>query len=127
MAKPEGIRLIAIGKAVTGFLNRKSTFKEVERILHYTRTAARHRDREIEPWSEQFSAYSRSINDETLKRNDSETCWTNLVWNPILNVRPEGGKAYTLTKSRKKLMFYYKNKFSELKNASPIPAECWDG
>ena len=82
MAKPEGIRLIAIGKVVAGFLNRKSTFKEVDRILHYTRTAARHRDREIEPWSEQFSAYSRSINDENSQRNDSERAGR--IWYGIL-------------------------------------------
>ena len=126
MAKPEGIRLFAIGKAVAGFLNRKSTFKEVERILHYTRTAARYRDREIESWSEQFSAYSRSINDETLKET-IQNVLDESGMESYIKCRPEGGKAYTLTESRKKLMFYYKNKFSELKNASPIPAECWDG
>ena len=37
-----------------------------------------------------------------------------------VNCRPAGGKPYTLTESRKQLMFYYKNKFSELRGASCI-------
>ena len=37
-----------------------------------------------------------------------------------IRYRPEGGKPYTLTESREKLVFYYKNRFSELRNASHI-------
>ena len=125
LAKPEGTRLIAVGKVVADFLNKKPLFQCAERVLHYTRNAAPHRNRVIEPWREHFLEFSQSVDEEALEATIKEVL-TEVDMESFVKFRPEGGKSYKLTESRKKLMFYYKNKFNELKNVSPIPTDFRD-
>ena len=115
--KQEGTRLITVGKEAATFLNGKALCKGVERVLHYARTAAGHRDKAIEPWRQHLEclsldkyAFAESIK-EVLKDADMDS---------YIGHRPEGGKPYNLTASRRKLMFYYKNRFGELRNESSI-------
>lgn len=119
LGKPEGTRLIAIGKVVADFLNSKFSSQKIERVLHYTRNAAPHRDRLIEPWREYFLEFSESV-DENAFTESIKDVLIDADMEPYIIIRPEGGKAYTLTESRKKLMFYYKNRFNELKRACPM-------
>ena len=94
--------------------------------MHYSRTAGRHRHTEIEPWREHFLEFSKSVHDDALDQTVNDVLAEACLESSIKH-RPEGGKSYALTESRKKLMFYYKNKFSDLKEASPISADFWDG
>ena len=119
LTKPEGTRVIAIGKVVSDFLEKKSLCEQVERILHYARTAARYRDSEIQPWIDQFPQFSQSIDKDAFQGSIEEVLHDAGMDSYIPN-RPEGGKSYRLTESRKKLMFLYKNRFSKLRDASHI-------
>ena len=119
LTKPEGTRTIAIGKVVAEFLKKKSLCEHVERVLHYTRTAASHRNRVIQPWREQFSEFSHSVDKDSFQESIKEVL-NDAGMDSYINNRPEGGKPYILTDSRKKLMFYYKNRFSELRDKSRI-------
>ena len=119
LSKGRGTRIITIGKVVADYLEDKHLCGRVERILHYTRNAASHRDREIRPWQEDFLEFSRSVNKDSFQQTieevleDADMC-------SYANHRPEGGGTYNLTESRKKLMFLYKMRFSELRTAPHI-------
>ena len=119
LTKQQGTRIIAIGNVVADFLKKKPLCERVEKVLHYTRQAAAHRDRAIQSWREHFLEFSQSVDkdafEESIKKvlNDADM-------DSYICYRPEGGKSYTLTESRKKLIFYYKNKFEELRTAPHI-------
>ena len=119
LSKERGTRIIAIGKVVGEYLEDKDLCDRVERILHYTRTAASHRNRGIKPWQEHFPDFSRSVDrdafDQTVKGVLKDAGMSSYV-----NHRPEGGGTYTLTESRKRLMFLYKMRFAELRTAPHI-------
>ncbi len=114
LTKPGKTQLIAIGKVVDDYLKGKHLSQPVYKVLHYAKTAASHRNTKIEPWRKHFPAFSETVDKDafggTIKEvlNDADMrCY--------VDVRPEGGKSYELTCSRKKLMFYYKNRFSEIR------------
>ena len=116
LSKPGKTRLIAIGNDVDGFLKKKG--KSVEKVLHYSRNAASHRTRKIQPWSEHFPDFSKWVDEDAFKRDFEESIKAVLhdaCMDSYIGYRPEGGKPIKLTESRKKLMFYYKNKFSQIR------------
>ena len=119
LTKPKGTRVIAIGKVVADFLKEKPVCERMERILHYARTAARYRDPGIERWRVQFPQFSRSVDKDAFQGSIEEVLH-DAGMDSYIPYRPEGGKSYGLTESRKKLMFLYKNRFSELRDASHI-------
>lgn len=110
-------RLIAAGKVVATFLKDKGLCRRVERVLHYARTAAGHVDKAIEPWREHFGCFSP---DEDAFRESIREVLKDADMDSYVGRRPEGGKPYNLTASRKKLMFYYKHRFGELRDESDI-------
>ena len=114
-SKSEGTaRIIAIGNVVADFLRNKDLCEHVEKVLHYARTAAPHLPKKIQPRYDEFPEFSKSVDkdafDEMIKK---VLCDGDM--DSYIGYRPEGGKPYTLTESRKMLMFYYKNKFTELR------------
>ena len=119
LTKQGGTRLIAIGNVVATFLREKPLCERVEKILHYTRTAASHRNKAIQPWREHYDEFSRTVDKGTFEKSVKKVL-NNADMGDYISSRPEGGKPYQLTESRKKLMFYYKNRFGELRNASHI-------
>ena len=122
--KPGGTRVIAIGNKVADFLKKKSLCVRVKKILHYSRRVREdHRDRAIAPWHKQFPGFSRSVDNKAFKKafeKSIDDVLKDAGMVSYIGHRPEGGKTYSLTESRKKLMFYYKNRFSELRGASNI-------
>ncbi len=117
--KPGRTRLIAVGNVVADFLEDKGLCERVEKILHYTRTAASHRNKAIQPWGEHYDDFSRTVNKDAFERSIREVL-NDADMGEYISYRPEGGKLYELTESRKKLMFCYKNRFGELRNTSHI-------
>ena len=119
LTKPEETRVIAIGKVVSDFLNEKLLCDCMERILHYSRNAAGHRNKAIQPWCDQFPEFSQSVDKDAFQGSIEEVL-RDADMDSYIPCRPEGGKPYRLTESRRKLMFLYKNRFSELREASHI-------
>ena len=117
--KPGRTRIIAIGNDVANFLKRQNKGKNlcecVESILHYSRTAAAHRDRQIECWRDDFPEFSRSVDRDAFDKSIRDVL-NDADMDSYICHRPEGGGQYKLTESRKKLMFLYKNRFSELRD-----------
>ena len=113
LTKPGGTRMIAIGKVVANFLRKKSLCDSVQRVLHYSPSAAGHRDKAIEPWRKHFPEFSRSVDRDAFEES-IEKVLLDAKMDSFIGHRPKGHKPYTLTESRKKLMFYYKNRFKEL-------------
>lgn len=119
LTKSEGTRMIAIGNVVAEFLQGKGLCESVEKVLHYSPAAAGHRDKVIAPWIEEFPEFSESIDCKTLKESikhvlkdaGMECCYQEM---------PSVAKPLNLTESRKKLMFHYKIRFSELRTSSRI-------
>ena len=120
VAKPTGTRVIGIGRKVEGFLKKKKLCRRLEQIMHYSTQAAPHRERAIRCWADGFEAFCEEDHgeafEETVKRvlqdagMDSFTC-------DRLN---GSGNRSRLTESSLKLMFYYKNRFSELRDSDDI-------
>ena len=111
--------MIAIGNVVADFLKKKSLCERVEKVLHYTRTAAGHRDRAIECWRQHFVKFSESVKKDAFEESIKKVL-QDAGMESYNGYRPEGHGKYKLTESRKKLMFYYKNRFSELRDESCI-------
>ncbi len=117
--KGRGTRIIAIGKVVADYLEDKGLCERVERILHYSRNAASHRDKGIKAWEEHFPEFSRSVDRDAFDQTVKDVLQDADMFSYV-NHRPEGGRTYTLTESRKKLMFLYKMRFGELRAAPHI-------
>ena len=114
--KPGKTRLIAVGKVVGDFLSGRDL---CERVLHYGRAAAAHRKRAIQPWVEGFEEFRRGGDQDAFRESVPKI----LSGSPLASyedLRPEGGGPFTLTKSRMKLMYYYKNRFGELRDDSNV-------
>jgi hypothetical protein len=119
LAKPGKTRLIAIGNVVGDFLREKRLCPDVQCILHYTRRASGHRRKKIEPWVNSFPGYRDAVSKEDFDRSIAQV-FKDANLESYIPRRPEGGKPYTLTESRKMLMFYYMNRFGQLKDDPKI-------
>lgn len=121
VAKPGKTRIIAIGNNVEDFLSSKNLCEDVEKVLHYSPVATRHREKAIQCWADSFPEFL-----ETIKVGDIEETARG-VWAEIghsqseieLRVR-QLQKGSGLTESRQKLMFYYKNRFERLMTLNSI-------
>lgn len=114
LTKPGKTRLIAIGNQVAHYLKKKPLGKHLEKVRHYGRLSLTSVDKAIESWRKEFPAFSQTVDksaiDESVKEVLRDACMESSIPH-----RPEGGKPINLTESRKKLMFYYKNRFSEIR------------
>ena len=118
--KPGRTRVIAIGQKVRKFLKGKGLCDRVEGILHYARTAAGYRDKLIEPWRKEFPEFSRAVDKDAFE-NSIRDVLNDADMDSYVCYRPEGRKRRCrLTESRKKLMFLYKNRFRDLRDARHI-------
>lgn len=114
LTKPGKTKLIAIGRVVADYLKGKPLLQPVYRVLHYTKTAAAHRNKAIKPWCKHFAEFSQTVDKSAIEESVKEVL-RDADMDCYMDVRPEGGKPINLTDSRKKLMFYYKNRFSEIR------------
>ena len=101
------------------FLSGRGLCKRVERVLHYGRVAAGHRKRAIQPWVEGFEEFRRGFNEDAFGESVPKVLAGSTLAS-FAHRRPEGGGDFSLTKSSMKLMFYYKNRFGELRDDSDI-------
>ena len=119
LGKDSGTRIIAIGKVVAEFLGSKGLCKRVERVLHYSPQMAPHREKAIRPWREHFDEFCRTVDKEAFNRS-IEAVLRDADMASYIGHRPQGREPRPgdLTPSRMKLMFYYKNRFGEIRNSS---------
>ena len=110
--------MIAIGNVVAEYLKKKSLSQPVYRVLHYTPQTIPHRDRKIKPWRKQFPTFSAAVNEADFEESIKKVLRV-ADMDCYIGDRPRGSKPYLTdprkTDSRKKLMFYYKNRFSEIR------------
>ena len=129
VAKP-GARIIAIGNVVADFLADKGLCERVAKVLHYSPSAAGHREKAIQRWREDFSEYSQNIDGGALEKTArdilqeaySEAEDRNLIERVIerrIREHKHGSKLME-SESRKKLLFCYRNEFQDLRTASHI-------
>ena len=121
VTKPGKTRIIAIGNDARDFLTAKNLCEDIEKVLHYSPVATRHRERAIECWQGSFPEFS-----ETVEMDDIEKT-ARCVWEEIGHSQSEIERRVQqlqrgsrLTESRKKLMFYYKNRFERLRTSDSI-------
>ena len=112
-------RLIAVGKVMGNFLSNSGLCERVEWVLHYSGVAAGHRKKAIQPWVEGFEEFRRGF-DEAAFRESVPKVLAGSPLAPYADLRPAGGRSFSLTKSRMKLMFYYKNRFGGMRDDSNI-------
>ena len=121
VGKPGETRLIAIGDYVSNFLKRKDLCARIEGVLHYSARAAGHREKKIKPWIEAFPEFRQRVNlgqiMTTAKAVMEQGGYSQKTIRTKLRQLQKGSG---LTESRKALMFYYKNRFEELRTASHI-------
>ena len=121
LSKPGKTQLIAIGKKVDDYLKEKSLSQRVYRVLHYTKRAASHINGAIEPWLGQFPSFSAAVAEADFEDSIKDVLG-DADMDCYIDDRPRGGKPYLTdpkkTDSRRKLMFYYKNKFSQIREGT---------
>ena len=114
LAKPEGTRVIAVGKVAAEFLGTKDPCRSVGRVLHYSKQAGAHRTKGIKPWCEEFPVFCRRFDKDDLARCVDEVL-RDADMDSYIGKMPEGKVGFNLTESRMKLIFLYKKCFKALR------------
>ena len=120
VAKPGETRIIAIGNVVRDFLTDKHLCESLKTILHYAPTAAGHRNRKIQPWKESFPKFREEFDGSALEESVEEVLKEAKMELYIDHRLKVPGSKSKLTPSRMMLIFYYKNRFEELRTADHI-------
>ena len=121
VAKPGKTRMIAIGNDVKDFLSSKNLCEDLKKVLHYSPVATGHREKAIQCWADSFPKFLETIEVGDIVKT-ARTVWTEIghsqseIERRVKQLQRGSG----LTESRQKLMFYYKNRFEELRTASHI-------
>lgn len=120
VAKPGKTRIIAIGKDAKDFLSSKNLCEDVEKVLHYSWRATRHREKAIQCWTDSFSELSETVEMDDIVKT-ARCVWTEIEHSENeIERRVKQLQRGRLTESKKKLMFYYQNRFEELRTAPHI-------
>ncbi len=119
LSNQEKTRIIAIGKVVADFLKTKDLCERVESVYHYSWRTASHRNKAMEPWKEEFQEFCRRIDEDDFKKSIEEVL-RDADMEQYLPYRPQGGVPIRLTEYRRKLMFYYKKRFEQLRDVQHI-------
>ena len=119
LSKGRGTRMIAIGKVVSDYLSDKRLCERGERVLHYSPNNVGHWSGAIQGKAEQFAAFSRSVDKDALQATIPQVL-ADADMSAYADRRPRGGRSFTLSESRKKLMFHYMERFSGLRDADHI-------
>ena len=130
--KPRKTRVIAIGNEVARFLKGKNLSERTEKVLHYSPSAAGHREKAIKPWKGRFPEFCQTVSlsdiEETAKNVLEQGEYSE---DSIRRTLKRLQKGSGLTESRKKLMFHYKNRFERLRTSCHIVLDlnldCKDG
>ena len=120
VAKPCNARVIAIGNEVERFLNKKKLCRRVEKIMHYSPQTVPHRRRAIEPWKDGFKAFCEEDHGEAFEETVRAVLQDADMDSYIFDRVNGRGNRSRLTKIRLMLMFYYKNRFEELRDSDDI-------
>ena len=120
VGKPGETRIVAIGSAATDFLKDKHLCKRIEGVLHYSARAASRMGR-IQRWIDAFPEFCQTVSIDQIMATAKTVMELGEYSNKAIRDkirRLENGSG--LTESRKTLMFYYRNKFEELRTACHI-------
>ena len=115
IAKPGETRIIAIGNMVRDFLTGKHLCESLETILHYAPTEAGHRKRKIQPWRDSFPKFCDGFDGSDFEKSVEKVLKEAKMESYIDHRLKVPGSKSKLTESRMNLIFYYKNKFEELR------------
>ena len=119
LSKGRKTRIIAIGKVVADYLKDKRLCGRVERVLHYSPNNVGHWSGAIKGKTEQFAAFSLSVDKEALLATIPQVL-ADADMSAYADRRPRGKRSFTLSESRKRLMFHYMERFSDLRDADHI-------
>ena len=126
VTKPGKTRVIAIGNGARDFLTAKNLCcgricDRIEGVMHSSRVAAPHIEKAIQCWKGSFPEFSETVEMDDIVKT------ARCVWEEIGHSQSEIKRRVKqlqrgsgLTESRKKLMFYYKNRFEKLRTAPQI-------
>lgn len=116
-----GMRIIPIGKKVDDFLKQKSLdWPLEERILHYAKSAAKHRGKERKLHPEAYRRFCSEVSLSRVEQAAKEVLAQARTPESLLNHKLNRLRAgSSLTFSRKKLMFDYKVAFERINGAMP--------
>lgn len=110
------VNIIAVGRAVSDFLEQKSFDWPFSRIIHYSGQAARARNRGIEDHMQEFKAFKSSVTQKDLIDTAKEVFESTSVPSTFRDSTLLRLKQRSLTISRKKLIFNYKLSFERLRS-----------
>ena len=117
--KPGKTRIIAVGRTPQSFLRDKRLCERLDRVLHYNPQGVGWAKRKSRQWEDEFEDFDRGIRGEEFE--ESVRALLKDVESPerideIVNVGG-GGSRCKLTPGRRWLMFYYKNRFNEIRES----------
>lgn len=126
VAKPEGTRIIAIGKTkVHKFLRRRKEFEGIDWVYHLAPTANGARAKAIKPYLSEFPQFVETLNfDHILDTTEDVLCRAGYSEVSRQKKLPELWKGSRLTEGDKKFVFYYKKRFEELRGSDGL---IWKG
>jgi len=99
--------VFAIGRAVEHYLSRKTFEWPMVGLLHYSRQAARHRERAIQGREKEFERFAQALRPDAILEVAEETMLEAGVSAEMTTQALARLKRSQLTDSRKKLMFSY--------------------
>lgn len=120
VAKPRKTRVTAIGNEVEGFLKKKKLCQRVQKVLHYSPQTVPHRRRAIKSWKDGFRAFCEEDHGEAFEETVRAVLQDADMDSYICDRVSGRGNRSKLTNSRLMLMFYYKNRFAELRDSDDI-------
>lgn len=112
--KPGKTRIIAVGRKVESFLGSKGLCKRVEYVLHFNKNGVAQAAKRSQRWADGFEEFTRNLRCE-----DFDTSVRAVLSRVAASDYIEGMVASRrrLTPGRRWLMFYYKNRFEEIRES----------
>lgn len=118
VAKP-GAKIVAIGKKVEAFLERKRSPRPDVTILHYAATAVPHRRRAIEGRKAEYSRFAAAVTlTDIVKVAEAALAEAETSRELRQHILDGLRRRHALTQSQKQLLFTYKVDFEMLKTSS---------
>lgn len=121
VAKPGKTRIIAIGNDVHGFLKPKSLCHSIEKVIHYSPQGWPARKKAIQPAKDRFPEFKSTIDEDAFEGTVRDVLRQAGMDRQYIDFMLEKNvNKSKLTESREKSLFYYKNRFEELRCADHI-------
>jgi len=116
IARP-GAHIIAIGRAVEGFLKNGDFGRDIKTVMHYSPLASPARDAAVMGREAEFSAFSQTFSTHDIVNVAAEILHENSIPAALSTETMDRLKRATLSESRRKLAFVYSTAFAKLRTA----------